>query len=760
MADAPIGERRSYDAPGRNPLRITVTPDMPIVADPRTGTPMMAPRPLGMDTTSLPPKVTGGDFPGWRNLANGALDTLWPDYLRTPEFQPFPQDPDPDRKLPTNRAFYEDNPFSAGAMLAADIGTLGPAKLVAGAAKAAAPLAGLAAKRAAQAKQAAEELLGRFPTTTPAAIQRATREHGGYSVNLPTGVEPKTGLMMGRYANIDPRNIVTDKLRRKDIERFVATNQEVLRTPAHHLGTWRDPNTGTVYVDVARRFEPDQIRTATKFGERTDQLAGFNKGTNKEFPVGNWNEFIASPEFQQRMNEMAKAGSEYLKQFPKEWRDIRGSTFERVYGPERLPDVAGYLAVTARPGSPRRSVQEASKYLRRGINGEPIVQPDWRAPEGLMTQRAGTKMPLEKSRADNLERVARGDIEAMQADKVRNEAKALLGDPNAFVGDRWWARLAESPARGIFTETAEGSMRNPKVYWTIQDQVAKAAERAGRTVRDYSADVWTGIAPRCGGPTSCSTPSTRAARSPARSKATPITSRICSPTRPSSWASRRRSWSAGCAAATPTCCPSCCLLLRSGIFSREEAATRPLNDAQTSLAPAGTLLAFLLVPGVHGVLVRELPPYPTGVGASLLELLPVLRKPLLVAGHTGGQNARRCSGRSFCPRLPSSPLGGWRLRVCRNRMNERHAPRDALHEVLEERVLLPGRVRRLVVDEAVSIRCKGRGCQPRPARCPSISWRMRGSGRPASPPRRARQARPSWARRCRDPPRSRSPARP
>ena len=36
-------------------------------------------------------------------------------------------------------------------------------------------------------------------------------------------------------------------------------------------------------------------------------------------------------------------------------------------------------------------------------------------------------------------------------------------------------------------------MRNPKVYRAVQDQVGLAAQRAGRDVRDYSADVWTGI---------------------------------------------------------------------------------------------------------------------------------------------------------------------------------------------------------------------------------------------------------------------------
>ncbi|MSO81054.1 MAG: hypothetical protein EXQ97_05415, partial [Alphaproteobacteria bacterium] len=100
---------------------------------------------------------------------------------------------------------------------------------------------------------------------------------------------------------------------------------------------------------------------------------------------------------------------------------------------------------------------------------------------------------MEQSRAANLQKSARGDVEALRRDKVREEAAALLGDPNAAVFDRHWARLAEDPARGIFTATQEGVITPGKQYGQLKQSVADYAKTTGRSVRDVSADIWTGI---------------------------------------------------------------------------------------------------------------------------------------------------------------------------------------------------------------------------------------------------------------------------
>lgn len=79
------------------------------------------------------------------------------------------------------------------------------------------------------------------------------------------------------------------------------------------------------------------------------------------------------------------------------------------------------------------------------------------------------------------------------ADKVRNEAEAMMGDPNAVVLDRHWARIAEDPIHGVFTDVQEGKVAAGKVYDSLKDAVSAAAMKKGRTPRDFSADVWTGI---------------------------------------------------------------------------------------------------------------------------------------------------------------------------------------------------------------------------------------------------------------------------
>jgi hypothetical protein len=73
-----------------------------------------------------------------------------------------------------------------------------------------------------------------------------------------------------------------------------------------------------------------------------------------------------------------------------------------------------------------------------------------------------------------------------------------MGDPNAVVLDRHWARLAEAPERGIFTNAQEGvvSSRPTKLgsdYTMLKNEVVRGAQAANRDPRDFSADVWTGI---------------------------------------------------------------------------------------------------------------------------------------------------------------------------------------------------------------------------------------------------------------------------
>jgi hypothetical protein len=345
---------------------------------------------------------------------------------------------------------------------------------------------------------AVEELLGRFPTTTPGRIINRTKA-GGYSVNLPTGDVPTSGLMMGKYANEDPRNIVTNfPPTRAEVQSHADTNAAQFRNPDTYYGTWHNAGEGgdnKVYFDVSKRYEPDEIRAATKYGERTGQKAGYDVGKGQSFPVGNWEEFINSPEFADRMRQMNLEGRRYLDQFPaKEWWDAHGSAFERVYGDKNLPQMSGFTATAAPNTAPYKNLQDMSEYMRRHLSGEPIIQPDWRVPAGTMSRNEGSKIGMEVGRTNNLLKSAAGDYEALRLNKVQNEARALMGDPDAVVLDRHWARLAEDPARGIFTNSQEGVISSTKGdYDKLHNVVRPVAREAGLTPRDFSANVWTGV---------------------------------------------------------------------------------------------------------------------------------------------------------------------------------------------------------------------------------------------------------------------------
>ena len=74
-----------------------------------------------------------------------------------------------------------------------------------------------------------------------------------------------------------------------------------------------------------------------------------------------------------------------------------------------------------------------------------------------------------------------------------------MGDPNAFVADRWWARLSEKPTSGIYANAGEGKISsdatkgNISDYQALQEAVSAVARSRGRSIRDFSADVWTGV---------------------------------------------------------------------------------------------------------------------------------------------------------------------------------------------------------------------------------------------------------------------------
>jgi hypothetical protein len=133
--------------------------------------------------------------------------------------------------------------------------------------------------------------------------------------------------------------------------------------------------------------------------------------------------------------------------------------------------------------------------MRRLIAGEPLVQPNFRIPADAMggSGGPGRMMPMEQTRRANLMKAGRGAIQELRLDKVRSQGQALVGDPDAMVFDRHWAKLSEDPSRGIYANSRPNIITAGTDYRTLEDAVARAAQAVGRTPRDFSADVWVGI---------------------------------------------------------------------------------------------------------------------------------------------------------------------------------------------------------------------------------------------------------------------------
>lgn len=389
----------------------------------------------------------------------------------------------------------EPVPTSAeiGAMFPVGPTDLGAVGLLGGAAKLAMAGSIKGARATGQELETAQGLLGRFPTTTPARIVSRTRAQGGYTVNPVTGEVPTEGIMAGRFANTSEDVRIIDSLTRAAVEGEAAKIAGRFKSPDDFLGTWIEQSSGKTYLEPTRRFPAGEVRPATKFAERSGQKALWDVGLKQEYPVGNWREFVSGPEFAKRMGEMREEGIGYLSQHQNpDWWKTYGTSLERIYGPENIPQVAGFTAATAPITPTELNTRMMTEYMRRYIKGEPIVQPEWRAPEGLLTRAPGKQLGMEAGRERNLNLAAQGRWRELTDLKVNQHAAAMMGDPMAVVLDRYWARLGEDPARGIFTWSKEAEIGSPQNYAHMMNVVIEEAVKAGAKPQAFSAEVWTG----------------------------------------------------------------------------------------------------------------------------------------------------------------------------------------------------------------------------------------------------------------------------
>lgn len=364
----------------------------------------------------------------------------------------------------------------------------------------------------------------------PAVLGNEIETVGGFSVHPRTGERPSSGLMVAKRPEGSSRvTVVRDRpVTGGDVLGQAANTEADWARNENYLGGFKSPQNQRRVIETSRRFDVEQAvadeiataeskrgktltdvqrqqlrdkvesqmrRTATKYGEGTGQEAGWDAGAQEEFPIGNVYDFLGSPEFQQRLDEMFAAGQ--ASHGSSDWWSLLGGPLERVFGKDALRQVAGFLASTSPESNPTQNLRYASEYIRRWRRGEPIIQPEFRIPETAVGFKPGGKMYSEATRVDNLTKAAEGDIDALRMDKVNDMAHALLGDKNVSVLDRRYAKLGEVPERGIYMSEAKDkidpSMDVFSPYAKMQNAIKDAAKRHGMTESEFSAIVWEGI---------------------------------------------------------------------------------------------------------------------------------------------------------------------------------------------------------------------------------------------------------------------------
>lgn len=119
-------------------------------------------------------------------------------------------------------------------------------------------------------------------------IDQRTVETGGSSTEVQNNAIPSSGYMVAydtsreRWLSEEDSN--NSEKRKQRIAEFAEENKDILTKPNMHLGTWRDPETGKISLDISER-ETDEARAKAKGRER-NQKAIFNLSTFEDMETG------------------------------------------------------------------------------------------------------------------------------------------------------------------------------------------------------------------------------------------------------------------------------------------------------------------------------------------------------------------------------------------------------------------------------------------------------------------------------------------
>ena len=120
-----------------------------------------------------------------------------------------------------------------------------------------------------------------WTTTFTALAGELSGPRGGFTVSPVTG----TRVTAGYAVSVHPEHekIITRRVTALDLHHYVSTARDALALPGRVFGGWRDPDTGSVYLDVS--VVTPSLPDAMALADRYRQLAVYDFATGQSIPV-------------------------------------------------------------------------------------------------------------------------------------------------------------------------------------------------------------------------------------------------------------------------------------------------------------------------------------------------------------------------------------------------------------------------------------------------------------------------------------------
>ena len=117
---------------------------------------------------------------------------------------------------------------------------------------------------------------GRFTTgSAMGGISSRTVSNGGISINIKSGKEPKSGYMVAVHSEravwINASDAKDSEKRKSIMQKFKEDNMDILSEEGNYFGTWLDPETGEISLDISKCF--DDREAAIKYASEHNEKA-------------------------------------------------------------------------------------------------------------------------------------------------------------------------------------------------------------------------------------------------------------------------------------------------------------------------------------------------------------------------------------------------------------------------------------------------------------------------------------------------------